>query len=55
MWLGLGNSIHVVSVRASEDVRTYVPPALCLGTPVPRQKGQKLTVVSGGFNEVDEG
>ena len=38
MWLGFGNSIHVVSARASEDVRTYVPPALCLGTPVPRQK-----------------
>ena len=26
-------AIHVVSARASEDVRTYMPQALCLGTP----------------------
>ena len=30
---------HVVSTRAFEDVRTYEMPALCLGTPGPRQKG----------------
>ena len=30
--------IAVCNARAFDDVRTYQTPALCLGTPVPRQK-----------------